>query len=117
MSMIKGLKRMEKEILEIAVYGAEQICASCVGLPSSKDTVEWLEAAIARKYPNQPFQVVYIDIFSPSANQAKQAFAQKVIDEDLFYPVVVINGQIVGEGNPCLKAIYEVMEQFGYREG
>ncbi|NMD69021.1 YuzD family protein [Bacillus sp. DNRA2] len=108
---------MEKEILEIAVYGAEQTCSSCVGLPSSKDTVEWLEAAITRKYPKQPFLVVYIDIFSPPADPAKQAFAQKVIDEDLFYPVVVIEGQIVGEGNPRLKAIYEVMEQFGYREG
>ena len=41
-----------KEI-EIEVYGAEQICASCVNLPSSKDTCEWLEAALTRKFPEQ----------------------------------------------------------------
>ncbi|WP_147535308.1 YuzD family protein [Bacillus marasmi] len=107
---------MEKERLEIVVYGAEQTCASCVGLPSSKDTIEWLEAAISRKFPNQPFQVIYIDIFNPPEDQDRQAFSQKVIEEDLFYPVVVIGDQIVGEGNPRLKAIYEVMEQHGYHE-
>lgn len=40
---------MEKKVA-IQVYGAEQICASCVGAPSSKDTFEWLKAALSRKY-------------------------------------------------------------------
>ncbi len=45
---------MEKKPL-IEVFGAEIICASCVNAPSSKDTYEWLQAAIDRKFPNQPF--------------------------------------------------------------
>ena len=38
----------------IEVFGADIICASCVNAPSSKDTYEWLQAAISRKYPEQP---------------------------------------------------------------
>lgn len=104
---------MEKEI-EICVYGAEQICASCVNLPSSKDTCEWLEAAISRKFPGQPFTVSYIDIYNPPHDPIKQSFAQRVIEEDMFYPVVLIEDNIVGEGNPKLKVIYEELEKYGY---
>ncbi|RFU63781.1 YuzD family protein [Peribacillus glennii] len=106
---------MDRKEIEIQVYGAEQICASCVNLPSSKETSDWLEAALARKFPGQPFTVTYIDIFNPHEDQMKQDFSKRVIDEDLFYPVVVIEGEIVGEGNPQLKTIVKEMEKFGYR--
>ena len=102
--------------VEICLYGADVICPACVQLPSSKATYEWLEAAIKRKYPNQPFSITYIDIFSPPEDdEEKKAFAKKVIEEELFYPVIVIEGAIVGEGNPKLKAIYAEMEKYGYR--
>jgi disulfide oxidoreductase YuzD len=102
--------------VEICVYGADVICPACVQLPSSKATYEWLEAAIKRKYPNQPFSITYIDIFSPPEDdEEKKAFAKKVIEEELFYPVIVIEGVIVGEGNPKLKAICAEMEKYGYR--
>ena len=39
--------------VKIEIYGADVICASCVNAPSSKDTYEWLQAAIDRKYPGQ----------------------------------------------------------------
>ncbi|MET3699474.1 disulfide oxidoreductase YuzD [Bacillus oleivorans] len=100
--------------LSIYVYGAEQICASCVNLPSSKETYEWLQAAIARKYPDQPFQIEYIDIFNPPAEKAKQEFAKRVVEEDLFYPIILIDDKIVGEGNPKLKTIFAEMETHGY---
>jgi disulfide oxidoreductase YuzD len=102
--------------VEICVYGADVICPSCVQLPSSKETYEWLEAAIKRKYPDQPFSITYIDIFNPPEDdEEKKTFAKKVIEEDLFYPVIVIEGAIVGEGNPKLKTIYAEMEKYGYR--
>jgi len=53
---------MSQKTVEIAVYGADQLCPSCVHLPSSKETYEWLEAAISRKYTNQPFTITYVDI-------------------------------------------------------
>ena len=107
---------MSKEA-EILVYGAEQICASCVNLPSSKETYEWLEAAISRKFPNQPFKIRYIDIFNPPEEENAQAFAERVIEDDLFYPVVTIGEEIVGEGNPRLKDVYKKLEEYGYKAG
>lgn len=104
----------EKGVVEIIVYGAEQICASCVNLPSSKDTYEWLEAALARKFPGQQFTVSYVDIFGEQDDPDKAAFSARVIEEDLFYPVVVIKDEIVGEGNPKLKEIVKEMEKYGY---
>jgi disulfide oxidoreductase YuzD len=100
---------------EIIVYGAEQICASCVNLPSSKETCDWLEAAITRKFKDQTFHISYVDIFNPPSDPAKQKFALKVIEEDMFYPVVVINEVVVGEGNPRLKVIFSELEKYGYK--
>jgi disulfide oxidoreductase YuzD len=49
---------MTNSTVEIILYGAEQLCPSCVNLPSSKETFEWLQAAIARKFPEQPFKMI-----------------------------------------------------------
>ncbi|RLQ96529.1 YuzD family protein [Falsibacillus albus] len=107
---------MRKEI-EIQIYGAEVICASCVNLPSSKDTYEWLQAAISRRYPNQTFKIRYIDINNPPEEDGLKDFALRVVDEDMFFPVVLVEGVIVGEGNPKLKAVYEEFEKYGYTAG
>ena len=102
--------------MEICVYGAEVLCPSCVNLPSSKETYEWLQAAVARKFPNQPFQISYIDIFNTKTeDETKIDWATRVVEEDMFYPVVIINDEVVGEGNPKLKTIYAEMEKYGYK--
>ena len=86
-----------------------------MNLPSSIETYEWLEAAITRKFPNQPFKFTYTDIFTPPLeDQEKREFAQKVIDDDLFYPVILVEGKIVGEGSARLKTIYAELEKYGY---
>lgn len=101
--------------VEIILYGAEQLCPSCVNLPSSKETFEWLEAAISRKFPEYPVKMTYVDIFQPPNDSEKENFAKRVIEEDLFYPVVVIKDKIVGEGNPRLKTIFSELEKYGYK--
>lgn len=101
--------------VEIVLYGAEQLCPSCVNLPSSKETFEWLEAAILRRFPDQPFKMTYVDIYQPPQESEKEDFAKRVLEEDLFYPVVVIKDKIVGEGNPRLKTIFSELEKYGYR--
>jgi len=106
---------MESKPVEIVLYGAEQLCPSCVNLPSSKETFEWLEAAVARKFPGQAVKMTYVDIYQPAGVREKIDFAQKVIDEEMFYPVVVIGGKIVGEGNPRLKTIFGELEKHGYK--
>ena len=106
---------MEFTEVEIVLYGAEQLCPSCVNLPSSKETYEWLESAIARKFPEQPFKMCYVDIHQPPEDSIKEEFAKKVIEEDMFYPVVVIKEKVVGEGNPRLKTIFAELEKYGYK--
>ncbi|MDN3019799.1 YuzD family protein [Paenibacillus sp. BSR1-1] len=107
---------MEFTEVEIVLYGAEQLCPSCVNLPSSKETFEWLEAAITRKFPEQPFKMTYVDILlPPEGDREKYQFAKRVIDEDMFYPVVVIKEKVVGEGNPRLKTIFSELEKYGYK--
>ncbi|WP_163098865.1 YuzD family protein [Peribacillus alkalitolerans] len=106
---------MVNEQLEIEVYGTEVVCPSCVNLPSSIETYEWLQAALSRKFPEQPFSISYIDIHKEQQHPGKAEFAKRVIEEDLFYPVVVINGKIVGEGNPKLKTVAAEMEKYGYK--
>lgn len=108
--------KMNKNSVEIVIYGTEQLCPSCVHLPSSMETFEWLEAAITRKFPNQPIVLTYVDINNPPEENSKQKFAKRIIEEDMFYPVVVIKDKVVGEGNPRLKTIYSELEKFGYRE-
>ncbi|MFD4930711.1 YuzD family protein [Peribacillus butanolivorans] len=106
---------MVKKEIEIEVYGAEQVCASCVNLPSSKDTCEWLEAALTRKFPEQNFKISYIDMFNPPENIKQKSFVAKMIEEDLFYPLVIIEDEIVAEGNVRLKKVVEVMGKYGYK--
>ncbi|GAA0500124.1 YuzD family protein [Salinibacillus aidingensis] len=103
---------MEKEIT-ITVYGADQICASCVNAPGSKDTYEWLQAAIARKYGDANIHYTYVDIFSPPEDEKIQDLARRVADDEFFYPLVLVDDEIAGEGNPRLKTIYSKLEEKG----
>jgi disulfide oxidoreductase YuzD len=98
-------------MVEVYVYGAEQVCASCVTFPSSKETVSWLEHALNRKYGLQVV-VHYVDIYAP-VGETQAAFSQRVLTEDLWYPVVVIQDEVIAEGNPKLKVIYETLEKLG----
>ena len=96
--------------LKIYVYGAEVKCASCINLPSAKETLEWLEAAVTRKYPEMEIGFFYVDLHAPHGD-TEAKMAQYIIDEDLFYPVVTLNDEIVAEGNPKLTSIYEKIEK------
>lgn len=103
-----------EEMVNVQVYGTKVICASCVGMPSSTETFEWLQAAIGRKYEGQEnkFNFEYIDFQEEQEDEEKKAFAERVVEEDLFYPVVLVNGEIVGEGNPRLKDVYKEIEKY-----
>ena len=79
-----------EEMVNVQVYGTKVICASCVGMPSSTETFEWLQAAIGRKYEGQEnkFKFEYIDFQEEQEDEDKKAFAERVVEEDLLYPVV-----------------------------
>ena len=105
---------MNNSIPVIEIFGADIICASCVNAPSSKDTYEWLEAAITRKYPNHPFTIRYIDIESPLTDAREQDYALRIQQDDFFYPLVLINDEIVGEGYIQLKSVTDKLESLGF---
>lgn len=65
--------------VDLYVYGRDVLCASCVNLPSSKDTFEWLDAALKRKYPNQPFRITYIDIEHPPENERQKNYLNEFL--------------------------------------
>ncbi|EMR05135.1 hypothetical protein C772_02895 [Bhargavaea cecembensis DSE10] len=105
---------MNEKGINIEVYGADVICASCVNAPSSKDTYEWLQAAITRKYPGQPFQIDYIDIEKPIEDPVRADIAERVRDDEFFYPLVMIGGEVVGEGYIQLKPVFRELEKHGF---
>ena len=105
---------MSNPIPIIEIFGADIICASCVNAPSSKDTYEWLEAALSRKYPNQPFTIRYIDIESPLTDAREQDYASRIQQDDFFYPLVLINDEVVGEGYIQLKSVTDKLESLGF---
>ncbi|MFS0688902.1 YuzD family protein [Sporosarcina sp. 179-K 8C2 HS] len=105
---------MEKNKVKIEIYGADIICASCVNAPSSKDTYEWLEAAIGRKYPDQPFHIEYIDIESDIADPKQKGIAEQVRNDEYFYPLVIIEDEVIGEGYIQLKPVFNELEKYGF---
>lgn len=102
-----------KEKIMITVYGAEQICASCVGAPGSVDTYEWLQAAIDRKFVTEGVDYRYVDIDFPEDEH--QAFAEQIIEEEMLYPIVFVNDEMVAEGIPRLKPIYKALDKRGLK--
>ncbi|WP_226035882.1 YuzD family protein [Aquibacillus saliphilus] len=104
---------MKNQPVKVTVYGAEQICASCVNAPGSWETYEWLQAAISRKYKDAEIDYQYIDVFQLLNRDENIDVVQRILDDDLFYPVVMVNEEIVDEGNPRLKKVYQALEKLG----
>lgn len=98
----------------IEVFGADIICASCVNAPSSKDTYEWLQAAIGRKYPDEKVEYRYVDIEGELSSPRDKKYAEKIQNDEFFYPLVLVNDVIVGEGYIQLKPIYSELEKLGF---
>lgn len=98
--------------IEVKVYGTEVLCASCVNLPSAKETAVWLEAAIGRKFGEGAVVVTYCD-FQQAETEEDKNWAERIVHEDLWYPLVVISGEIVGEGNPKLKDVFAKLQALG----
>ena len=105
---------MEQQKITIEIYGADIVCASCVNAPSSKDTYEWLEAAINRKFPENDITFIYIDIEQPIDDSEQRSIANRIAEDEFFYPLVKIKEDIIGEGYIQLKPVYTALEKYGY---
>src|SRR5699024_8286056 len=94
----------------LKVYGRNQICASCVGAPSSWDTFEWLQAAIDRKYDTAKMTYESIDMDKPPENEQEARFIEQMEEDDWLYPLVTWTGSIIAEGIPHIKKIYKAVD-------
>lgn len=99
------------EPITLTVYGAEEKCASCIHLPSAIETFEWLEAAVSRNYGEANIVFRYVDIDSGGETASDQEMIQAIQEEKFYYPLVVIDGEVIDEGNPRLKKIFEKVDQ------
>src|SRR5699024_9240168 len=106
---IGGNHSMQNETV-LKVYGRNQICASCVGAPSSWDTFEWLQAAIDRKYDTSKMNYEYIDMDKPQENEQEASFIEQMEEEDWLYPRVTLNGSISAADIPQIKKIYKAVD-------
>ncbi|GAB3064820.1 YuzD family protein [Salinicoccus sesuvii] len=96
----------------INVYGRDVVCASCVNAPGSKDTYEWLEAVLARKYPTEDLNFNYIDIDrTDNLSDFDESIIERINEDELFYPLVTINDEIAQDGHVQLKPIQRMIEK------
>lgn len=102
----------DAKAVEVVIYGAEKLCSTCLHLPSSEETASWLRAALARDY-GEAVQVTYIDIDRPM--DPSDPYVRGLLADEYAYPLVVIAGEVVGEGAPRLKAIRHKLAALGLK--
>lgn len=96
----------------INVYGRDVVCASCVNAPGSKDTYEWLEAVLSRKYPDRDLNFNYIDIDrADNLSDFDESLIERINDDELFYPLVTVNDEVVQDGHVQLKPVQKSIEK------
>ncbi|UOQ46050.1 YuzD family protein [Halobacillus salinarum] len=102
--------------IRLTVYGADIKCPSCVNAPGSRETFEWLQAAITRKYGAEGVCYQYIDFEKDPYDEEHLQYIQQIENEERFYPLIVIEDEVAGEGNPRLKRIYQMLENHGLED-
>lgn len=95
----------------IYVYGAKRDCSICVPAPSSEETASWLEAALQRKYRDQ-VRVQYIDYTHPLTEQDRR-WAREIVEQERWVPLVVMDDEIIAEGEPRLTQIESKLAEKG----
>ncbi|PTH39899.1 YuzD family protein [Staphylococcus capitis] len=98
--------------ISVVVYGADVICASCVNAATSKDTYEWLQPLLKRKFPEHHFEFTYIDINRDTENLTDhdEQFIERIQEDELFYPLVTMNDEYVADGYIQMKPVVRFIE-------
>ena len=79
--------------VSVVVYGADVVCASCVNAPTSRNTFDWLQPLLKRKYPDKQFEFTYIDIEKDVENLTDhdQQYIERIQEDELFYSLELQN--------------------------
>lgn len=99
--------------VSVVVYGAEIICASCVNAPTARNTYDWLQPLLQRKFPDIDFEFTYIDFQNDTENLSDhdQQFIERIQDDELFYPLVTMNDEYVADGYIQTKQITKFVDE------
>ena len=98
--------------VSVVVYGADVVCASCVNAPTARNTFDWLQPLLKRKYPDTQFEFTYIDIEKDTENLTDhdQQYIERIQEDELFYPLVTMNNEYVSDGYVQLRDITQFMD-------
>ena len=63
---------------------------------------------------NNLYDIEYIDIESTFENERQKNCRTNSQDDEFFYPLVMINDEMIGEGYIQLKPVFNALEKIGY---
>ncbi|HCD19369.1 YuzD family protein [Macrococcoides caseolyticum] len=99
-------------MINVIIYGADVVCASCVNAPTSKDIYDWIQPNLKRKFPELTFNFSYIDINNSSnLTDHDENIIEQINNDELFYPLIAMDDEIVADGYIQLPQVTKFVEQ------
>ncbi|MFC6118872.1 YuzD family protein [Macrococcoides bohemicum] len=99
-------------MINVIIYGADVVCASCVNAPTSKDIYDWIQPNLERKFPDLKFNYHYIDINkSENLTDHDENIIEQINNDELFYPLITMNDEIVADGYIQLPQVTKFVEE------
>lgn len=99
-------------MINVIIYGADVVCASCVNAPTSKDIYDWIQPNLNRKFPDLQFNYSYIDIHkSENLTDHDENIIEQINNDELFYPLITMDDEIVADGYIQLPQVTKFVEE------
>ncbi|UTH17002.1 YuzD family protein [Macrococcus epidermidis] len=99
-------------MINVIIYGADVVCASCVNAPTSKDIYDWVQPNLDRKFPDLQFNYNYIDINkSENLTDHDENIIEQINHDELFYPLITMDDEIVADGYIQLPQVTKFVEE------
>lgn len=99
-------------MINVIIYGADVVCASCVNAPTSKDIFDWIQPNLNRKFPELEFTYSYIDIHqTENLTDHDENIIEQINNDELFYPLITMNDEIVADGYIQLPQVTKFVEE------
>ncbi|WP_340392143.1 YuzD family protein [Macrococcoides caseolyticum] len=99
-------------MINVIIYGADVVCASCVNAPTSKDIYDWIQPNLKRKFPELTFNFSYIDINNSSnLTDHDENIIEQINNDELFYPLITMDDEIVADGYIQLPQVTKFVEK------
>lgn len=99
-------------MINVIIYGADVVCASCVNAPTSKDIYDWIQPNLKRKFPGLTFNFSYIDINNSSnLTDHDENIIEQINNDELFYPLIAMDDEIVADGYIQLPQVTKFVEK------